>query len=156
MKFVFPRRKETDAASEVKTNLLALTRILQINYYNHYDNSIFLHIFAKNKGMVVKMTGDLLELYKTGSNKRYKDVARNPVLLKGYIMAIETMLAVSNINELSKFSRLHYEKLKHEYSGFSSVRLSNSFVHRLIFTENEEGIEVKLIEIDDTHYGNKR
>ncbi len=106
--------------------------------------------------MVVKMTGDLLELYKTGSNKRYKDVARNPVLLKGYIMAIETMLAVSNINELSKFSRLHYEKLKHEYSGFSSVRLSNSFVHRLIFTENEEGIEVKLIEIDDTHYGNKR
>ena len=65
-------------------------------------------------------------------------------------------LAVSNINELSKFSRLHYEKLKHEYYGFSSVRLSNSFVHRLIFTENEEGIEVKLIEIDDTHYGNKR
>lgn len=106
--------------------------------------------------MEVKMIGDLLELYKTGSNKRYKVVARNPILLRGYIMAIETMLAVSNINELSKFSRLHYEKLKHEYYGFSSVRLSNSFVHRLIFTENEEGIEVKLIEIDDTHYGNKR
>ena len=106
--------------------------------------------------MEVKMTGDLLELYKTGSNKRYKVVARNPILLRGYIWAIETMLAASNINELSKFSHLHYEKLKHEYSGFSSVRLSNSFVHRLIFTENEEGIEVKLIEIDDTHYGNKR
>ncbi len=106
--------------------------------------------------MEVKMTGDLLELYQTGSNKRYKDIARNPILLRGYVMAIETMKTVTNVNELCQFSRLHYEKLKHEYSGFSSVRLSNSFVHRLLFTENEDGIEVQLIKIDDTHYGNKR
>ncbi|MBP5538710.1 MAG: hypothetical protein J6X69_02580 [Bacteroidales bacterium] len=106
--------------------------------------------------MDVKMTGDLLELYQTGSNKRYKDIARNPILLRGYVMAIETMKIVTNVNELSQFSRLHYEKLKHEYSGFSSVRLSNSFVHRLLFSENEDGIEVQLIKIDDTHYGNKR
>lgn len=30
------------------------------------------------------------------------------------------------------------------------------YVHRLLFTETEDGIEVELIEIDDTHYGNKK
>ena len=42
------------------------------------------------------------------------------------------------------------------YSGYSSVRLDNRFVHRLIFEELEDRITLKLIEIDDTHYGNKK
>jgi hypothetical protein len=29
-------------------------------------------------------------------------------------------------------------------------------VERLLFTETEDGIEVELIEIDNTHYGNKK
>ena len=33
--------------------------------------------------------------------------------------------------------------------------LYNGYVHRLIFNEKEDGIEVELINIDDTHYGNK-
>ena len=40
-------------------------------------------------------------------------------------------------------------------TGYSSVRLSNRFVHRLIFRETPDGLEVQLIDIDDTHYGNK-
>lgn len=38
----------------------------------------------------------------------------------------------------------------------SSVRIVNGMVERLLFTEIEDGIEVELIEIDSTHYGNKR
>jgi hypothetical protein len=38
----------------------------------------------------------------------------------------------------------------------SSVRIVNGMVERLLFTEIENGIEVELIEIDSTHYGNKR
>jgi plasmid maintenance system killer protein len=105
--------------------------------------------------MEVSMTEDLLDLYSTGKSNRYKDVARNPVLLRGFLTAVDTMKMAKDINELKAFSRLHYEKLKYEYSGYSSVRLSNSYVHRLIFVEEEEGIRIELIEIDDTHYGNK-
>ena len=43
---------------------------------------------------------------------------------------------------------------KELYAGF--VRLSNRFVYRLIFRELEDGIQVDLIEIDNTHYGNKK
>ena len=55
------------------------------------------------------------------------------------------------------FSFLHYEKLKYQKDEpKSSVRLVNGMVERLIFTETEDGIEVELIEIDSTHYGNKK
>lgn len=39
--------------------------------------------------------------------------------------------------------------------GTSSLRIANGYIERLIFTETPEGIEVELIEIDNTHYGNK-
>lgn len=38
----------------------------------------------------------------------------------------------------------------------SSVRLVNGMVERLLFRETDDGIEVELIEIDSTHYGNKK
>ena len=47
------------------------------------------------------------------------------------------------------------ERLRHQWSGCSSVRLSNSYIHRLIFRETSDGLQVELIDIDDTHYGNK-
>ena len=65
------------------------------------------------------------------------------------------MKIAHHVAELSSFSYLHYEKLKYEYAGLSSVRLSNRFIHRLLFEELEDCITLKLIEIDDTHYGNK-
>lgn len=33
--------------------------------------------------------------------------------------------------------------------------LRELYVHRLIILEHEDGIELELIEIDDTHYGNR-
>ena len=106
--------------------------------------------------MKVTMNEDLKELYSNGSrSKYYKDVARNQVLLKGFIQAVNTMKSVQRAEDLKAFSRLHYEKLKYGFSGLSSVRLSNSYVHRLIFKENDDEIEIELIEIDDTHYGTK-
>ena len=106
--------------------------------------------------MKVFMDNDLLELYKTGKNARYKEVARNIVLMRGFLRAVNAMMIAGSMNELRGISYLHYEQLRHDYSGLSSVRLSNSYVHRLIFRESEEGISIELITIDDTHYGNKR
>lgn len=106
--------------------------------------------------MRVLMSQDLLDLYETGKCKRYKGIERNPELLEAFIRAVDIMKMVTEVNDLNGFSYLHYEKLKYEWTGYSSVRLSNRYVHRLIFTETQDGLEVDLKEIDDTHYGNKR
>lgn len=105
--------------------------------------------------MKVLMTQDLLELYRSGKSKRYKEVERNRDLIEGFIRAVNIMTLVNSTNELSGFSYLHYEQLKYQWSGYSSVRLSNRYVHRLIFKETLDGIEVELIAINNTHYGNK-
>lgn len=90
---------------------------------------------------------------KSTSSKKYKKFCKNAKLVRGYIMAVEYMFEVTSTAELAKFSFLHYEKLKH--CNKSSLRIVNGHIERLIFTESEDGIEVDLIEIDDTHYGNK-
>lgn len=106
--------------------------------------------------MRVLADGDLKELILTGYNRRYQGVARNKELMKGLRRAIYIMESVETPEGLGRFSYLHYEKLRYEMSGFSSVRLSNSSVHRLIFKEYDDRITLQLIEIDDTHYGNKK
>ena len=54
------------------------------------------------------------------------------------------------------FSFLKFEKLKYQYSGCCSVRIANGHIERLIFTEHEGGITIKLLKLDDSHYGNKK
>ena len=106
--------------------------------------------------MDVYMDDDLFKLYSTGKNRKYRDIERNPELKRGFDRAVHTMISVDSVDQLSAFSFLHYEHLKFQLAGLSSVRLSNRYVHRLIFQEVDGGVVVKLIEIDDTHYGNKK
>ena len=106
--------------------------------------------------MIVIAEGELEELLMTGKSRKYKRITNNKDLYNGLRRVISFMLAAENTNELQTASLLHYEKLNHDYSGLSSVRLSNRYVHRLIFLEENDKITLKLIEIDDTHYGNKK
>ena len=99
---------------------------------------------------------DLEELILTGRNGKYKKVMKVKALMDGILRAYRIMQTVPNAAMLGQFSFLHYEKLKHKLSGHSSVRVANGYVERIIFIEEEEGIRVKLIELDDTHYGNKK
>jgi hypothetical protein len=64
------------------------------------------------------------------------------------------MTSVEKTSDLVPYSYLHYEKLKH--INLSSVRIMNNRVERLLFIENEDGIEITLIELNETHYGNKK
>ncbi len=98
----------------------------------------------------------LKEIYETGKTKdgKYKKLCRNKSFIQDYIAVIDLMFSVEKTDDLKAYSYLHYEKLK--YRGESSVRIDNGRVERLIFTEHEGGIEVRLIEINTTHYGNKR
>ena len=106
--------------------------------------------------MKVYMADDLFQLYTTGVSRRYQDIARTPDLYAGFVRAVQAMEGAELVDDLKNLSFLHYERLKYDYLGYSSVRLSNRFVHRLIFKELEDKLQVELIEIDDTHYGNKK
>lgn len=98
----------------------------------------------------------LQELYETGSTKdsRYKKLCRNKNFVQDYVGVVDLMVSVDKVDDLKAYSYLHYEKLR--YRPESSVRIDNRRVERLLFTEHEDGIEVRLIEIDSNHYGNKR
>lgn len=98
----------------------------------------------------------LAELYETGKTKdrKYKQLCKNKKLIDGYIRAVAIMFDVQSTANLKIYSFLHYEQLKKDPR--SSVRLVNGLVERLLFTETDDGIEVELIEIDSTHYGNKK
>ena len=101
----------------------------------------------------------LSELYETGKtdDRKYKQVCKNKKLIEGYIRAVKIMCEVESTDELKTFSFLHYEKLRYQRDEpKSSVRLVNGMVERLLFVETEDGIEVELLEIDSTHYGNKK
>lgn len=110
--------------------------------------------------MNIKFLDDALsELYETGktSDKKYKKISKNKKLVDGYIKAVGIMYRVDTTEDLIPISYLHYEKLKYQKDDpKSSVRLVNGMVERLLFRETDDGIEVELIEIDSTHYGNKK
>ena len=99
---------------------------------------------------------NLKELVETGKNKKYKKFAKVKPLMQGLAKVYKTLALISNVADLGQFSYLKYEKMKNEYSGCSSVRIANGYVERLIFTEHEGGITIKLIKLDDSHYGNKK
>ena len=123
----------------------------------------FLLIFAPkisiNRMRVIFKEDALRELYETGKTKerKCKLVCKKKKLVEGFQRAVSIMYHVESTENLKDFSFLHYEKLKYQNKEpKSSLRLANGMVERLIFTETEDGIEVELIEIDSTHYGNKK
>ena len=100
----------------------------------------------------------LQELYETGktTDRRYKKLAKDKAFVDDFIDVINIMYDVDCTSKLSDFSFLKYEKLKYNLSSLSSVRIVNNRVERLIFTEHEGGILVKLLEINQEHYGKKK
>lgn len=106
--------------------------------------------------MKIELDADLKELIEIGESHRYKALTKNRVLYNGLMRAYQIMEAVERVDELKLYSFLHYERLRFDYSGLSSVRLDNRYVHRLIFEEKDDKITLRFIEIDDTHYGNKK
>lgn len=98
----------------------------------------------------------LKELYETGKTKdsRYKKLCRDRRFIEAYVDVVALFESIENVSGLKEFSYLHYEQLKHRAE--SSVRIVNGRVERLLFTEHDDGVEVRLIELNSTHYGNKR
>ncbi len=99
---------------------------------------------------------DLEELIETGYNHRYRKYARDPIFMEKLKQAYKFMKSSDKASDLSYYSVLKYEKLKHQYRGKSCIRVMNGRVERIIFKEIDRGIIINILELDDTHYGNKK
>lgn len=97
---------------------------------------------------------DLEELVTTGRNNKYKKYAKDAKFMQALVRDYNTMSAVSSTASLSQYSYLHYEKLKN--CDLSSIRVMNGRVERILFRETQEGLVITIIELDNTHYGNKK
>jgi len=86
-------------------------------------------------------------------SKKYRKYQRDSKFLAALDRVYAVMQSEKSAELLKQYSFLHYEKLKHV--GVSSVRVMNGKVERLLFREYEGGIEISLIEIDETHYGQR-
>lgn len=88
------------------------------------------------------------------TDKRYKKLKSNMTFLRDLDKVMLILRSTKVVADLAKYQQLHYEKLKYELSGKSSVRIGYTSKYRLIFEEIENGIKIKLIEINE-HYGDK-
>lgn len=95
---------------------------------------------------------ELLRLIETGRSTKYKKLAKDKELMTGLVRAYKALRSAANVRELPSF--LRYERLKYDYAGFSSVRIAKGRIDRLILVELDNGLSVRVIEYDETHYGN--
>lgn len=99
---------------------------------------------------------DLKELIEFGKNNKYKKLSKDKSFCSALVSVYNRLQAVENTRELKQFSSLHYEKLKADRSGQSSVRIQNGRVERLIFEEFDGGVRIVMIELNELHYGRKK
>lgn len=97
---------------------------------------------------------ETLILYGKTDGKKYKRLSKNKTFLRDLNKVISILRTMPCTASLKAFGSLHYENQKHNLSGFSSVRVGYKTKYRLIFEEFENGIIIKLIEINE-HYGDK-
>ena len=98
---------------------------------------------------------DLEELITTGRNSKYKKYTRNAKFMTALATAYNYLRMVDVASNLRAISFLHYEQLAGT-NGLSSIRVVNGMVERIIFREFDGGINITVLSLDDTHYGNKK
>lgn len=99
---------------------------------------------------------EIQELILNRKSKKYKNLAQRTGFVDRLAHIYNVISSAPNAKELYNYSWLHYEELKHQYSGFNSIRIKNGWVERLIVKETDCGITIEMIEINTDHYGNKK
>lgn len=100
---------------------------------------------------------ELLDLILKGrctTNRIYKKLSSNNSFKVDLAKTMNKIRTVENVSELKSIGSLNYKHLIGDKSGYSSVRIGFKSKYRLLFTEHDEGIMIKLIEINE-HYGDK-
>jgi plasmid maintenance system killer protein len=100
----------------------------------------------------------LEEFCTTGKSDKneYSCYVRDARFMSGLRRCLTTLLMAQDTVSLKNYSFLHYEQLKDNLGGLSSVRICNGRVERLLFAEKENGVEIRVIELNTKHYGSKK
>ena len=100
-----------------------------------------------------------IEDRKNGGN-RFKKYAKDKLFYEKLLNVFRVFRAIDSVEDLrppfTLFAYLHYERLRYQGEPMSSVRVMNGRVERVLFREVNDGIEIVVIKLDDTHYGNKK
>lgn len=102
-----------------------------------------------------KSLRDIYE-YEETKDRQYVKYVRDKKFVSKLRRQIAIVRGAMSYEELRKAAPLHYEELKHEYSGCTSFRIFNNRVERVICRECNECLALILLKLDDTHYGNKK
>lgn len=97
---------------------------------------------------------DLILKGRCTTNHIYKKLSSNASFKADLAKVMNKLKAVDNVSELKNIGSLNYKTLVGDKYGYSSVRIGFKSKYRLLFTEHEDGITIKLIEISE-HYGDK-
>lgn len=97
---------------------------------------------------------DLIEKGRCTTNRLYKKLGSNASFRKDLANVMNKLKLVDTVAELNDIKSLNYKPLKGNLQGYSSIRIGFKSKYRLLFTEHDGGITIKLIEINE-HYGDK-
>ena len=97
---------------------------------------------------------DLIQKGRCTTNRLYKRLSSNATFKADLAKAIKKMKLVDTTSELKGIRSLNYEPLEGNLQGYSSVRIGFTSKYRLLFTEHDGGVLIKLIEVNE-HYGDK-
>jgi len=105
--------------------------------------------------MEILFNNQLLEDLYVGNKITDRQFRSNPALVKQYIKTVKKLQSIDKIEQLFQFAGLNYEKLKGNFSGYSSVRINQQY--RLIFEEianTKEPFEIVLLQLEEIskHY----
>lgn len=77
-----------------------------------------------------------------------------PHIIKKYIDRINLLECVSSVEELYRYKSLHYEILKGEKEGISSIRVNNQYRIEFIVSKREDNVSVSICNITElsNHY----
>lgn len=107
--------------------------------------------------LIIEYADEAIEaLITTGysNDKRYRKLNSNATFKKDLKKVMLFLRSAECTEELFRYKQLHYERLRFELFGKSSVRIGYSSKYRLVFEEFDNGIRINLIEINE-HYGDK-
>ena len=125
-------------------------------YVQVIENYIIIKFLTKycNETLTIEYADEAIESlvkYHKSDDKRYRKLKSNTKFLNDLDKVMSLLRVVGNTSQLAYFGQLHYEKLKYELSGKSSVRIGYNTKYRLIFEEFDCGIRISLIEINERY-----